>query len=93
MSLVKEMGISHREFFRSLPRALNGFEYEVSGDTVQVRDGGRSLVMHLSPEAARNIAAMRLPMTRIEFRFSGYTDAEAKAFLDHFDLRFRRGGG
>jgi hypothetical protein len=93
MSVVKEMGISHSEFFRLLPRAMVGFHYHVSGGKVRVSVGDRSVAMELGPESVRSIAAMRLPVTKIEFMFSGYTDAEAKAFLDQFDLHFRRGGG
>lgn len=93
MPVVKEMGISHSEFFRLLPRATAGLQYQVSGDKVRVSVGDRSVVMELGPESVRSIAAMRLPVTRIEFMFSGYTDAEAKSFLDQFDLHFRRGGG
>jgi hypothetical protein len=93
MVVVKEMGITHREFFRTLPRAMDGFGYEVSGQVVRVRTGDKLALIRLGPETVRSIASMRLPATRIEFTFSGYTDAEADEFLHHFDLHFRRGGG
>ena len=93
MVVIKEMGISHREFFRTLPRAMDGCRYEVSDRVVRVRTDDRLALIRLGPETVRSIAAMRLPATRIEFTFSGYTDAQAKEFLDHFDLHFRRGGG
>ena len=91
--VVKEMGISHREFFRTLPRAMDGFDYGVADGVVRVRAGDKLALIQLGPETVRSIASMRLPATRIEFTFSGYTDAEARKFLDHFDLHFRRGGG
>lgn len=91
--VVKEMGISHREFFNTLPRAMDGRSYAVDGSRIKVVDGDRRVEIDLAPEARRIIASMSLPMTRVELRFFGYDAADAEAFVHHFDLHFRRGGG
>jgi len=36
---------------------------------------------------------MRLPVTRVDFRFDGLETGERRAFMDRFDLYFHRGGG
>ena len=89
----QEMGITHEEFFRTLPAALGGRAYAVADDTVIISEGDRQLVIQLSAEGERVIASMRLPVTQVTFRFEGYTRSEVQTFMDRFKLRFQRGGG
>lgn len=91
--VVKEMGISHREFFNTLPRATGGRRYEIDDRAITIVDGDRRVEIDLAPESRRNIASMSLPVTRVEMRFVGYDAAQADAFVRQFDLHFRRGGG
>ena len=90
---VKEMGLDHAEFFRTLPKALGTADYEVSGNTVRMADGVRRLDITLAPEGRRTIALLSLPVTRVTLAFHGYSDADVAAALEHFDMHFHRGGG
>ena len=90
----REMGLSHAEFFRSLPAAIGQRPYRREGDRVRVElDDGRQVQFELGPERRRVIALLELPVTDVTFRFHGFDDAALEAFMRHFDLRFQRGGG
>jgi hypothetical protein len=87
------MGITHEEFFRLLPAAVTGLEFQVDGDTVHVSDGGGRLLIRLGSQGERVIGALRIPTTRVSFAFHGYTDQALQTFMAYFDSRFQRGGG
>ena len=89
----REMGITHVELLRLLPRLLAGRDWRQGAGCVQVCDGVRQLVISYRPEQERRIAALRLPVTQIVFEFGGYSDAEAGAFMARFDRTYQRGGG
>jgi len=87
------MGIDHAELFRRLPAAIGSRDYQVVDDTIFLQENDRSIEIRYSAEAVRRLGAMRLPVTRLNFRFDGYGEDEIDAFLSRFDLYFRRGGG
>ena len=87
------MGLTHEEFFRELPAALAHREFVAETGRVSVDLDRGSLVMTLGGEQVRQIAALRLPYTVVEFAFEGVEEAEREAFMRRFDLGFRRGGG
>jgi len=89
----RDMGITHREFFRTLPAALARTPYTVQGRDVVISDDTRRLVIGLSPEGRRRIAALSLPTTQVHFSFSGYSPQEVEQFMARFDRAFQRGGG
>ncbi len=89
----KEMAITHADFLRTLPRALDGREHTVDGNRMVVEDGPRRLEITLSETTERRIALLALPVTRVRLEFSGYTGAEVAAAVALFDRAFRRGGG
>jgi len=89
----KEMTISHRDFFRILPGALETDDFRVDGNCVTAYGGCRRLEIILSPEAQRKIALLTLPVTRVSLEFVGYSAEEAAAALGRFDRAFQRGGG
>ncbi|HXH03737.1 MAG TPA: hypothetical protein VNN09_10515 [Candidatus Competibacteraceae bacterium] len=88
-----EMGLTHAEFFRILPLALEGRDYRATADAVTLEGDGRRLCIRLAPQAERRIALLRLPVTRVEFEFYGYSAQETVAFLERFERHYRRGGG
>jgi hypothetical protein len=51
------------------------------------------LTLELGPERERRLGALCLPVTDVQFRFSGFDQASFKAFIERFDLAFQRGGG
>lgn len=87
------MGISHAEFFRTLPAAVEPGSFHVIDNTVCVETPEGAFEIRLSPQAERRIAALRLPVTVVELRFPGWTPSRVEAFLKHFDRCFQRGGG
>ena len=89
----RDMGITHSEFFRTLPAALPALPYTIQGHDVIVAEDARRLVITLSPEGRRRIAALSLPTTQVHFTFSGYSPQEVEQFMARFDRAFQRGGG
>lgn len=89
----KDMGITHGEFLRLLPRALGGADYTQRGDDIVVADDARTLTIHLGPESERRIALMRIATTAVTMTFDGYARTEIDAFLARFDRAYQRGGG
>lgn len=87
----KEMGISHRDFFRILSRVVGEENYRTDGRWIVVEDGERRIEITLSEETERRIALIALPVTRVTFTFSGY-DNPSQAMLQ-LDRHFQRGGG
>ena len=93
MRVVKEMGVSHREFFAILPRVLKERRYRRTDNEILVDDADGAIKISLEPEAERRIVSMVIPTTRVELTFEGLEEQQAAAFVADFDLHFRRGGG
>tara|TARA_R110000787_G_scaffold285461_3_gene401168 strand:- start:50347 stop:50646 length:300 start_codon:yes stop_codon:yes gene_type:complete len=92
--IEKDMGITHAEFLRLLPRALGGAEFQVIGTTIIFKDQNeRTLTIQLGPESERRIALMRIPRTMVNLKFQGYDAPALEVFLTHFDHSYQRGGG
>lgn len=89
----REMGLTHTDFFRILPKALHRYAYTLQNLEVVVVDGGRRLIIRLGPERVRQIGSLRLPKTEISFEFHGYSGEQITAFLGQFDRYYHRGGG
>ncbi len=89
----REMGMTHADLFRLLPRLLPDRDWLQAGACIHVPDGDRQLYIRYQPEAERCIASLRLPVTHISFVFEGYSSGQAEAFMQHFDKTYRRGGG
>ncbi len=92
ISFTREMGTSHAEFFRTLPRAVGGQPYTIEDDRIILAEGERQVPISLSPQRERILASVKLPTTVVAFQFSGYTREEVERFMNHFDLCFHRGG-
>ena len=90
---TRVMGITHADFFRRLPAALEGREARIAGGRATVADGDRSIEISLGPEGTRAIGLFRLPVTEVTFAFEGYDEADADALLARIDLHYQRGGG
>lgn len=89
----RDMGITHSDFFRTLPAALARTPYTVQGHDVIITEDARRLVISLSPEGRRRIAALSLPTTQVQFAFFGYSSQDIDRFMARFDRAFQRGGG
>ncbi len=90
---TREMGLTHAEFFRSLPSAIARRDYTVEDGEIGIDFGGRRVTIELGEQKARAIASLNLPYVEVTFRFFDFSDAERNEFMERFDLYFRRGGG
>jgi len=89
----KEMGVTHADFYRLLPRAMGETPYTLSGDTVDGKLGDGSVSIHLGEPQVRRIALLAIPYAEVSFSFDGVDEATRTSFMKHFDLHFQRGGG
>ena len=87
------MGLTHAEFFATLPAAIEHRDHLVDGNTVRIDYDGCYLVIELGREQVRQIALLRLPHTEVTFSFHHFTVIAREQFMRRFDLYFRRGGG
>ena len=89
----KEMGYTHADFLRLLPKAVGEAEISIAGRTVRIVDGDRRLRIDLSEETVRRLGHFRLPVTHVRLTFSGFSDAERSAALERFWKAYQKGGG
>jgi len=87
------MGMTRREFMRTLPAAVAPLlsRTRPEGVVIEHPAGEIRIVLQEGPE--RRIAALSLPVLLVSFRFSGLSGDQRGAFMDRFDLSFHRGGG
>lgn len=89
----KEMGTTHKEFLRLLPKAVGDADIHADGRVIRVSQGGRLLRIDLSEESVRRLGNFRLPVTHVRLTFTGYGDAERDAALERFWQAYQKGGG
>ncbi len=93
ITVVKEMGLSHREFFRTIVSALGTDQFEKWDTRILLTTGDQTLKITLGIEGERRIALMVVPRTIVTLTFTSYTQAQADTVLKRFDMMFKRGGG
>ena len=93
VTISREMTITHKDFFRLLPKALKNKEYFISGRRVTVSQGECSVNINLSAETGRQLGALVVPVIQVEIIFTGYSEVDITRFLQHFDLAYQKGGG
>jgi hypothetical protein len=91
--IVRDMAITPADFFRLLPRALDGETYAVGADTVAVGDTRRGVAIAIRPLPPRRIALLVIERSEVELVFTGFDAAGREAFLERFDRAYHRGGG
>ncbi|HKK15530.1 MAG TPA: hypothetical protein VJ981_02420 [Gammaproteobacteria bacterium] len=89
----RDMTITHADFFRLLPRALDKENYAVSGNMVKSTDGVISMRITLSPEQSWRIGALSLPKTQVVIEIEGCDEQEAQRRINRFDQSYQKGGG
>ena len=92
-TVSREMGCSHAEFRRTLQRTYADRQVNWLEDGAEIMSGGGSVQVRIGPERTRRIGLLALPSTRISLQFKGLSAAQRAAFMEHFELYFRRGGG
>lgn len=89
----KEMGVSHADFYRLLPRAMGDTAYRVEGTTVHGTLQSGTVSIELGEQKMRRIALLGIPYAEVTFSFDGVDESARTEFMRYFDLRFQRGGG
>ena len=89
----REMGLTHDDFWRILPRAMGDVAYESEGNVVRAALANGSLEITIGPPLERRIALMCIPYSVVSFTFTDVEETEQLTFKAHFDLHFQRGGG
>ena len=92
-TIQREMTITHDDFFRLLPKALSGYSFEVSEQSIQVTMETGIINILLMQETTRKIGALELPITHITFNFENTSHEETQKFIEKFDLAYQKGGG
>ncbi len=90
---TREMGMTHRDFFRTFPAVARGTPWRQDEDKVVLGEPEKQVTILIGPEGERRIALLVLPTVNLRFEFEGFDETEAGSFMDRFDLAFRRGGG
>lgn len=90
----KEMGVTHAEFFRVLPRVVEGMAVHTEGRIVTASGVGRRVEFVLGEEGRRRVGpTFAMPVTPVDIRLYGFDESAASAFLAKYDHHFFRGGG
>ena len=92
--IQKQMGITHSEFMRLLPRALGSEDYIVNDKVIDYSPKpDASFNIQLGTESVRQIALMKMPTMPVTLTISGIDDDERAVILLRFNSAYQRGGG
>jgi hypothetical protein len=91
--VVREMGMTRGDFFRTFPAVAPQASWQVSEDGVSLGNAHGQVVIQLGPQSRRRMGSLELPIICLRFEFSDHDPGEVAAFMRRFDLAFRRGGG
>lgn len=92
--LVKDMALTPEDFARLLPKALNGWDYQISDNGARIGTAERGITITLSPLPSRVLGGLLvLQRNQVKIDFHGLDQPEQDDFLKRFDQAFQRGGG
>ena len=92
--VVKDMALTPADFVRLLPRALDGWEYEVGPGGATIGSAERGVTITLTEMPRRVITSLlSIELSKVEIAFHGLDPTEQADFLWRFDRTFQRGGG
>lgn len=89
----REMTITHRDFFRILPKALKDYLYQQHENVINVTLEEGEIAITLSEEGVRQIASLSLPITNVTFQIKNVAENTKNEFFKQFDRAYHRGGG
>jgi len=93
------MGFTHPEFKRLLPRALRSDDYTVTEQNGWMRvehpmEGGKTINIAVSPTKVREITPLvRITNVDVDFVFSGFAADELDTKMAQIRRGFQKGGG
>lgn len=101
--IVQDMTITHRDFFRLLPKALKDYTWQQQKDStviivalsnanvVNPSDG--EITISLSAQEQFKIGSLTLPITHVTFQIKNVVKKTQDDFFHRFDRAYQRGGG
>lgn len=91
----KEMGCTADYLLRALPTVAGNEPLQVDRQRKRVVIGSpaRQAVVDYTPQPHRRLGSLSLPVLTVGIDFHGFSGAETRAFLAHFDRCFLRMGG
>ena len=93
-TLTKDMAVTRESFFRGLPAAMIGRDYETSGLVVTSGTPEERIEITLKPLPARVLGGlMKIERSEVTLVFRGISESAREEFLDRFDRAYQRGGG
>lgn len=93
MTVTREFGLSHGDFFRIFPRVWPAYQ-TVGEHHVRLEFSPAScLDIRLSAQQYRRLATLKIPYMDIEFIFSGVDESQRTEFFEKFERAFQKGGG
>ena len=92
-TLKREMTITHRDFFRILPKALKLYPYQQHEKVISIPLDEGEIVIILAEEQRRQIASLSLPITNVTFQIKNVAKKLKKGFFKQFDQTYQCGGG
>ena len=93
ITVHKEMGLTHDDLFRLLPILVEAYDYKVSEQQITISKDDQIVTIDYSKERVRKIASFKIPVTNLDFIFSGFDQQQVKEFITKFDRVYQRGGG
>ncbi len=88
------MGFTHRELLKGLPAAVAPYQIEKHTDKLyRLHNESRQVLLHLSPETNRAIAALNIPMTSVKLEFFGFDESRFEDFMLRYKRYLHKGGG
>ena len=92
-TFVREMSISHSDFFRLLPKAVKSYPYQQQDKEIKISLDGDEICITLSEERSRKIGSLTLPVTDVAFQVKNVAENTRNEFFKQFDRAYQRGGG
>ena len=92
--IIKEMGITHKDFYAELPNLLKDIPFQQSDGVVTFQLNGKKVEIIIAPEGVRKLGqSVQLPVTLVTLRFFDFSKEEIESFIKHYNLKFMKGGG
>ena len=98
--IERDMGITHSDFFRTLPQALKAYTWKRQANTpivtvelLSTNTESSTIIIALSPQKQFALGSLLLPMTHVVFQLKNVVKKTQKEFFQAFDTAYQRGGG
>ena len=93
LALAQDMTIAREAFLRALPAAVGHAPFTIEGNEIRPVDPTQRWRVVATPLPDLRLGLIVLPRQHVEIHLAGYDDVRRRAFLDRFELYYRRAGG